>query len=133
MPSTPLAPVPLGLDPQIERLIRECHSLADRADMAARAGNLLQESTLHRMLDAKREVLRRWSKDDPGIRKGAGNAVPKEVVVQYATEICTLIQTLPNRIATLMPAGLDDEVRMRIDSEIRALMELAREVKIRTE
>lgn len=120
-----------GLDFEIMRLKKECVDLARRTRAAGRNGSIDLEAMLHRMLDQKRETLRKLAKDDPDIARAAGDVVPKIVLAHYAADISTVLNTLPARIATLMPADSQPEVRQRVQSEIDTVLQLASQVEVR--
>ena len=131
--SAPQKPVMtgLGLDCELTRMKQECFDLANRLRDLEAAGLLSEEQVIHKILDSKRETLRKLAKDEPDVAKAAGDVVERVALVHYAADICTILQTLPARISTMMPVELAGEIRQKINDEIGAIMTLASQVQVR--
>lgn len=119
-----------GLEFELIRLKRECLGLGRRVRQAVASGHLEEEAVLHRILDQKRETLRKLAKDEPGVAQAAGDVVPIATISRYLTAIRTLWEALPRRIATMLPDDLRSEVREQIDAEIEAVLSTCRELKL---
>jgi len=130
-PGTPASAIPeihgTGIEFEIIRLKSECLDLSRR--LATARGDLETEFSLSRMLDAKRETLRRLEKDNPDIQAVAGDVVKKTVLIQYAAQVVTLIRTLPARIASLVPDTLAADTRHLVAAEVDAICALAADIR----
>lgn len=120
-----------GLEFELVRLRNECLDLARRARSARASGDLAAEMAINRMLDAKRETLRRMSKDEPEISVASGQNIPKHEVLNYLAEysstVKALLQSLPDRILALLPntpPGIMECIQTDIDDIRRAARDM---------
>lgn len=122
-----------GLEFELVRLRNECLDLARRSRSARASGDLAAEMAINRMLDAKRETLRRMSKDEPDISIASGQNIPKQEVLSYMAEyvsnVVALIQSLPDRISALLPNTAPSVVEA-IQQDIDDIRRAARDMKI---
>jgi len=119
-----------GIRFEIIRLQAECLDLARRVRAAAKLQDIDLEVSISRMLDSKRETLRKLEIDNPDIEAATGDSVKKSVLVQYAAKVLALIRTLPSRIGSIMPDSISAEIRARAAAEIDQLCTLAAEIPL---
>ena len=122
-----------GLEFEIIRLKKECVDLARRARGAKETDDLTSEALLNRMLDSKRETLRKMEKDTPDIQRESGEVLPKRIVeqslIQYAAGVSSVLENLADRILTLL-TGLDPMVEVKVRDEIMEARRAASEVTL---
>lgn len=121
-----------GLEFELIRLRNECLDLARRARASRAAGDLSAEMAINRMLDTKRETLRRMEMATPEITVASGEAIPRAEVQSFLTEytngVVALLASLPDRIVALIP-NIDPAVLAAIQNDIDDIRRAARDIK----
>lgn len=119
-----------GIEAEILRAKAECKRLAIRCAWLEKNRDFEGAALLHRVLDAKRDGLRKLAGDNPDILAKAGDLVPRTVLLQYCAAIRTLLSNLPQRLMAWVPDNLRDEIRPQLESEIGVILRAAEEVDI---
>jgi hypothetical protein len=87
-------------------------------------------ATLSRILDQKRDTWRKLAKDVPPIENEDGSSIPLESVTKYCVEIRGLIETLPARIASIMPQEIALETKGKVLGEVNKVLTLISAVNL---
>lgn len=119
-----------GIEAEIARGKRECKRLALMAHSMERRGDLDAAAGVHRILDAKRDNLRKLAGDNPDILAKAGDLVPRVLVLQYAATIRSMLDALPARLISIMPDDVRERVRDLISTEVSAIFRAAESVEL---
>lgn len=127
-PDTEAAPGATGLQSEICRCRAECLDLSRRVRAAQQAGQLEVEITLHRLLDDKRATLRQLEIATPDVDARAGTAIPIHALLEYCGMIKAQIESLPNRISSLLPDDVAPAVRTQITEECTRILHACAEV-----
>ncbi len=126
--------VGVGLEFEIVRAKMECRDLGRRVRSAGATGDIDAEMALNRMLDAKRETLRRLEKDTPGIQSDNRDVLPRipveQAFITYCSEIKARLHQLPDRVLSLLPPETGQSIREKILSEIESIQRSAAEIKL---
>lgn len=117
-----------GIEAEILRAKAECKRLAIRCGWLEKKGDFEAAALLHRVLDAKRDGLRKLAGDNPDILAKSGDLVPRTQLLQYCASLRTLLSNLPQRLMAWIPDNLRDQVRPQLDAEIGVILRAAEEI-----
>ncbi len=113
-----------GLEFELIRMKKECVGISRRLRLAEASGHLEEEAVLHRILDQKRETLRKLAKDEPGVAAAAGDVVSSATIVSYCAQIKSIVNSLAGRVATVLPRDLQPDLRANVQREVDSILEL---------
>jgi hypothetical protein len=119
-----------GLNAEIVRSERECRRLAHRASWLERKGLWDAAAMCHRVLDSKRDQLRKLRLDTPEAGQRDGTLIAREVVVTWAAAVVAEFRALPGRIVSKLPMDTDPEVKLAIEAEIGQTLTRAAEMEL---
>lgn len=119
-----------GIEAEIFRLMAECKRLAHKAFALEEAGDFESAALVHRILESKRDSLRKLAKDNPDILERAGELVPKSVLFAYVTQLKVKLEALSRRINAVVPENMRDTIKPAIDKEVAAICAAAQEIDL---
>jgi hypothetical protein len=119
-----------GLHAEITRAERECKRLAHRAAWLERRNEWDAAAMCHRVLDAKRDQLRKLRLDTPEAGQRDGSLIPRETVVAWAAAVVAEFRALPGRIMSKLPMDAATEIRDSIEKEIASTLQRAAEMEL---
>lgn len=119
-----------GIEAEIKRTKAECKRLAIRANYLEKNEKFEGAALIHRILDAKRDGLRKLAGDNPDILARSGDLIPRADLFQYVAAVKAMISALPKRLLAAVPAELRDQVRGSLDAECAAVLAAAQEIEL---
>ena len=119
-----------GIASEILRARAECRRLSQRAAWLERQGRFEDAALVHRVLDSKRDGLRKLEADNPGILRESGELVHRSVLLHYCAQLRTRLMWLPQRLLAWVPEGVRDEVRPKLDEEVAVVLRAAQELDV---
>lgn len=120
----------IGITAEIQRAQAECKRLAQRAAILERQNNFDDSALIHRILDAKRDALRKLSQDNPDILAKLGDLMPRTVIFAYVAKVKMMLEAVPRRLMAIVPDDLRDTLRPAIEAEIAAVLNAAKDIDI---
>lgn len=119
-----------GIEAEIFRARAECKRLAHKARQLEELNDFAQAALVHRILDSKRDGLRKLSGDNPDILEKSGDLLPKAVIFAYVTRVKMMLEALPRRLMAVVPDDMRDTIKPAMDKEIAALCSAAQEIDL---
>jgi len=119
-----------GIEAEILRTKAECRRLAIRAAWLEKAADFDAAALLHRILDAKRDGLRKLSQDNPDILAKLGDLMPRTVIFAYVAKVKMMLEAVPRRLMALVPDDLRDTLRPAIEAEMNAVLNAAKDIDL---
>ena len=119
-----------GIEAEIFRARAECKRLAHKARQLEDANDFGDAAIVHRVLDQKRDGLRKLSADNPDILEKAGDLVPKAVIFAYVTRVKMMLEALPRRLMAVVPDDMRDTIKPAMDKEVAAICAAAQEIDL---
>lgn len=121
-----------GIEAEILRSKAECKRIAIRAAWLEKQGDFESAALLHRVLDAKRDGLRKLAGDNPDILAKSGDLIPRTAILQYCASLRTLLSNLPQRIMAWIPDNLREQIKPQLEAEIGVILRAAEEIDFGT-
>jgi hypothetical protein len=119
-----------GIEAEIFRLMAECKRLAHKAFALEEAGDFESAALVHRILESKRDSLRKLAKDNPDILERAGELLPKAIMFAYVTRVKMMLEALPRRLMAVVPDDMRDTIKPAMDKEVAAICAAAQEIDL---
>ena len=119
-----------GIEAEIFRARAECKRLAHKARQLEEANDFGDAAIVHRVLDQKRDGLRKLSADNPDILEKAGDLVHKSVIFAYVSQLKTRLESLSRRVNAVVPENMRDTIKPAIDKEVAAICAAAQEIDL---
>ena len=119
-----------GIEAEIFRARAECKRLAHKARQLEDANDFGDVAIVHRILDQKRDGLRKLSADNPDILERAGDLVHKSLMLEYARRVKMMLEALPRRLMAVVPDDMRDTIKPALDKEVAAICAAAQEIDL---
>lgn len=119
-----------GIEAEIFRARAECKRLSHLAATLEQGGDFSDAALVHRILDSKRDGLRKLSADNPDILERAGDLLPKAVLFAYVTRVKLTLQSLPRRLMAAVPEDMRASLQPSLEKEIALVMSAAQEIDL---
>lgn len=137
-PKQPRSPMPAieddqlgeGIEAEIFAARAECKRLRHLAAQLEQGGDFSDAALVHRILDSKRDQLRKLSADNPDILARAGDLVPKAVLFAYVTRVKLMVESLARRLMAVVPEDMRSTLRPAMEKECAALCAAAQEIDL---
>lgn len=119
-----------GIEAEIFSARAECRRLRHLAAQLEGGGDFPSAALVHRILDSKRDGLRKLSADNPDILARAGDLVPKAVLFAYIMRVKLMVESLPRRLMAVVPEDQRGNVKPALEKECAALCAAAQEIDL---
>ena len=119
-----------GIEAEIFAARTECKRLRHLAASLELADRFPDAALVHRILDSKRDGLRKLSADNPDILARAGDLIPKAVLVAYIMRVKLMVEAFPRRMMAVVPEDQRSSLKPAMDKECAALCAAAQEIDL---
>lgn len=119
-----------GIEAEIFAARAECRRLRHLAAQLEGGQDFPAAALVHRILDTKRDGLRKLSADNPDILARAGDLIPKAVLFAYIMRVKLMVESLPRRLMAVVPEDQRGNVKPALEKECAALCAAAQEIDL---
>lgn len=119
-----------GIEPEIFRLMKECKRLAHKAVALEEAADFEAAALVHRILEAKRDSLRKLAKDNPDILERSGELLHKSVMLTHNQRLKTKLQNLARRLMAHVPDDLRPKIQTAMEKEVSDIFREIQEIEL---